>query len=256
MKDHIDGTWGEKRNHGTECTLSDNPSAMSWENADIYRYEQSITLKIPGYAHMHDLMDKLLTATIADNNTDIKLLVTGAGGGKEITLLGTKHADWLLTGMDTSQRMLDLAKKRVQEAGISNRVKLHSVTIEQLPEDDLYDGATSMLMLHFIQGLEAKKFFLMHLASRLKPGAPLILASVNADLDSPVYPVMMQAWREHMMQAGVLAEEWERFAASLGQTSDPVSAEILVKLLAECGFSRITRYFGAFWVEGYYAIRD
>lgn len=255
MKDHIDDTRDEKRNKGTEYTRSDNRSPMSWENADIYRYEQSITLKIPGYAHMHDLMDKLLTATIADNN-NIRILVTGAGGGKEITLLGTKHADWLLTGVDTSQPMLDLAKKRARQAGISNRVKLLSETIEQLPEDGLYDAATSMLMLHFIQGLEAKKSFLIHLAGRLKPGAPLVLASVNADLDSPAYPVMMQAWREHMMQAGVLAEEWDRFAASLGQTSDPVSSEILVRLLAECGFSRITRYFGAFWVEGYYAIRD
>ncbi|MCP1134201.1 class I SAM-dependent methyltransferase [Paenibacillus polysaccharolyticus] len=255
MKDHINGTRDEKRNKGTDHTCSDNPSPMSWDSADIVRYEQSIALKIPGYAHMHDLMDKLLTATIADNN-HIRILVTGAGGGKEITLLGTKHPDWSLTGMDTSKPMLDLAKKRADEARISHRVKLFSETIKQLPEDGLYDGATSMLMLHFIQGLEAKKSFLMHLASRLKPGAPLILASVNADLDSPAYPVMMQAWREHMMQAGVLTEEWERFAASLGQTSDPVSAEILVRLLAECGFSRITRYFAAFWVEGYYAIRD
>lgn len=255
MKDHIDDTRDEKRNKGTEFTRPDDPSSMNWGNADVCRYEQSIALKIPGYAHMHDLMDKLLTASIADNN-DIRVLVTGAGGGKEIALLGTKHADWLLTGIDNSQPMLDLAEKRAQEAGISNRVKLFSVTIEQLPEDGLYDGATSMLVLHFIQGLEAKKSFLLHLAGRLKPGAPLILAAVNADLYSPAYPVMMQAWREHMMQAGLLAEEWERFAASLGQTSDPVSAEMLVRLLAECGFSRITRYFGAFWVEGYYAIRD
>ena len=41
------------------------------------------------------------------------MLVTGAGG-KEIVLLGTKHDDWLLTGMDTSQPMLDLGK-RAQE---------------------------------------------------------------------------------------------------------------------------------------------
>ena len=93
-----------------------------------------------------------------------------------------------------------------------------------------------MLMLHFIQGLEAKKSFLMNLAQRLKPGAPLVVAAVNAEPDSPAYPVIMQAWREHAAEAGVLAEEWERFAESLGQTSDPVSAEILVRLLAECGF--------------------
>lgn len=255
MKDHIDGIRIEKRDEMTDYIQSDDRLAMSWDSADIVRYEQSITLKIPGYAHMHDLMEKLLHVSIADNNNN-RLLITGAGGGKEITLLGKKHPDWLLTGMDTSKSMLALAEKRVAEAGITNRVKLLSVTIEQLPEDFMYDGATSMLMLHFIQGQEAKKAFLLHLAKRLKPGAPLILASVNADLNSPAYPVMMKAWQEHMLEAGVLAEEWERFAASLGQISDPVSAETLVSLLVECGFSRVTRYFGAFWVEGYYAIRD
>ncbi|WP_434758323.1 class I SAM-dependent methyltransferase [Paenibacillus amylolyticus] len=255
MTDHIYGTCNEKCNESTDYKQSVDRSPMSWDTADIHRYEQSITLKIPGYAHMHDLMDKLLTASIADNN-DISVLITGAGGGKEITLLGKAHPDWQLTGMDTSQRMLKLAEKRAEEVGVMNQVKLLPVTIEQLPEGQVYDGATSMLMLHFIQGLEAKKSFLMHLAKKLKPGAPLIIAAVNADLHSPAYPVMMRAWKKHMLQAGVLAEEWERFATSLSQTSDPVSAETLVSLLTECGFSRITRYFGAFWVEGYYAIRD
>lgn len=93
------------------------------------------------------------------------------------------------------------------------------------------------------------------LAERLKSGAPLVLAAVNADLNSPAYKVMMNAWREHMLCAGVKGGEWDRFAASLGRESDPISSEQTVALLSECGFTHITRYFGAFWVEGYYAIR-
>ncbi|MET1168262.1 SAM-dependent methyltransferase, partial [Bacillus velezensis] len=89
-----------------------------------------------------------------------------------------------------------------------------------------------------------------------KPGAPLIIAAVNADLRSPAHPIMMQAWKDHMLSVGVLPEEWERFAASLGRESDPISSEEMTQLLTECGFSHITRYFGAFWVEGYYAIRN
>lgn len=229
--------------------------AMSWDAADLGRYEQSITLKIPGYDHMHHMMEQLLAASITNNN-DIHILVTGAGGGKELALLGANHLDWQLTGMDTSSRMLKLAQQKAEEAGIMGRTTLLQGTIEQLPATVLYDGATCMLMLHFIQGMEAKKTFLQHLAQRLKPGAPLIIAAVNADLASPAYPVMMKAWREHMLQAGILAEEWERFAASLGQQSDPVSGELMVELLGECGFCGMTRYFGAFWVEAYYAIRD
>ncbi|WP_240636744.1 class I SAM-dependent methyltransferase [Paenibacillus silvae] len=245
MKDHI---------YDKDTQVGESP-AMSWDTADLYRYEQSIPLKIPGYEHMHHMMEKLLAASITDNN-DIHILVTGAGGGKELTLLGASHQEWQLTGMDTSFQMLKLAQQKAEEAGITGQTTLLQGTIENLPEAALYDGATCMLTLHFIQGMEAKKSFLRQLAQRLKPGAPLIIAAVNTDLASPVYPVMMQAWREHMLQAGIYAEEWDRFAASLGEQSDPVSGEIMVQLLAECGFSRMTRFFGAFWVEAYYAIRD
>lgn len=235
--------------------MNHNPSPMSWETADVHRYEQSIALKIPGYSHMHDLMERLLSASFANNN-DIHILVAGAGGGKEIALLGSRHASWTLTGVDPSQPMLQLAEKRGAEAGIGSRVKLQPVTVEELPDDIVYDGATSMLMLHFLQGMEAKRTFLTSLAARLKPGAPLIIAAVNADLRSPAHPIMMQAWKDHMLSVGVLPEEWERFAASLGRESDPICSEEMTQLLTECGFSHITRYFGAFWVEGYYAIRN
>ncbi|PWW36664.1 MULTISPECIES: class I SAM-dependent methyltransferase [Paenibacillus] len=235
--------------------MDHNQPPMSWDTADENRYEQSIALKIPGYSHMHDLMERLLAASITDNN-EAKILIVGAGGGKEIALLGSRHKRWTFTGVDPSQPMLQLAERRVQEAGVDARVQLKSMTLESLPEEAVYDGATSMLMLHFIQGIESKRRFLSNLAARLKPGAPLIIAAVNADLHSPVYPTMMQAWQDHMLSSGIQPDEWERFAASLGRESDPISSEQMVELMKECGFSHITCYFGAFWVEGYYAKRN
>lgn len=59
-----------------------------------------------------------------------------------------------------------------------------------------------------------------------------------------------------MLSSGIQPDEWERFAASLGRESDPISSEQMVELMKECGFSHITCYFGAFWVEGYYAKRN
>lgn len=174
--------------------------------------------------------------------------------GKRL-LLADRHPGWTFTGVDPSGPMLQLAKRRVAEAGLGPRVKLEGITVEELPLDELYEGATSMLMLHFLQGMGAKRKFMTSLAARLKSGAPLLLAAVNADLSSPAHKVMMNAWRDYMLCAGITREEWDRFAASLGKESDPISSEQTVALLSECGFTHITRYFGAFWVEGYYAIR-
>lgn len=234
--------------------MKEQTAPMSWDTVDGRRYEQSIAHKIPGYDRMHQLMERLLAATL-ENQTAARLLVTGAGGGKEITLLGKRHPGWTFVGVDPSAPMIRLAQQRVHEAGLESRVQLHDVTLEELQAGDRYDGATSMLMLHFIQGLEAKRRFLNEVANRLKPGAPLIVSSVNADLALPAYPAVMNAWKRHMLEAGVPASDWERFAASLGHESDPVSGEELVRLLRDCGYKNSTRYFGAFWVEGYYAIR-
>lgn len=232
----------------------DDPQRMSWDTADENRYEQSIAMKIPGYAHMHDLMERLLAASLI-NQPKARLLVVGAGGGKEVTLLGSRHSEWSFTGVDLSEPMLQLAAKRVAELNLESRVELRKTSIEAMTEEGVYDGATCMLMLHFVQDLEAKKRLLHNLAAKLKPGSPLVIAAVNADLHSPAYTTMMNAWREHMLHVGITADEWERFADSLGRESDPISSEMMVQLLKECGFADITRYFGSFWVEGYYARR-
>ncbi|MCG7376593.1 class I SAM-dependent methyltransferase [Paenibacillus sp. ACRSA] len=233
---------------------NDDSQRMSWDTADENRYEQSIAMKIPGYAHMHDLMERLLAASLM-NQPQARLIIVGAGGGKEITLLGNRHPEWSFTGIDLSEPMLQLAARRVAELKLESRVDLRMTSIEAMLEEVMYDGATCMLMLHFIQGLEAKKRLLHSLAAKLKSGAPLVIAAVNADLHAPANATIMNAWREHMLHAGITVDEWERFADSLGQESDPISSEVMIQLLQECGFTDITRYFGSFWVEGYYARR-
>lgn len=119
-----------------------------------------------------------------------------------------------------------------------------------------YDGAACMLVLHFVRGIEAKKKLLCAIAERLKPGSPLLIASLNADFSSPAYPAIMEAWRLHMQAEGVPEKEWLRFAASLGPQSDPMPAAEVESLLRECGFVRPQRYFGAFLIDGWLTFRN
>ncbi|NGZ74384.1 hypothetical protein [Saccharibacillus alkalitolerans] len=97
---------------------------------------------------------------------------------------------------------------------------------------------------------------LREIADRLKPGAPLLLASLNADFDCPVYPAVMEAWRTHMLDGGVPEEEWLRFAASLGPKSDPIPVPVVERLLEECGFGPAVRYFGSFLIDGWLTCRN
>lgn len=236
--------------------MKENYPHMNWDSPDVNRYEETISLKIPGYVLLYEMMDRLLTAQLRNGDGSAELLIVGAGGGQEIVTLGSKHEKWIFTGIDPSERMLEIAKARVKHAALENRVSLIKGTIDQLPQDNRYDGAACMLVLHFVKGLPQKLELLRRIAERLKPGSPFFLASINGEPQTTEFSLQMQAWRSHMLDNGITQEEWERFAASIGRESDPIPAEAVKGLLEEAGFACVTRYFGSYLIEGYFAIRS
>lgn len=55
---------------------------------------------------------------------------------------------------------------------------------------------------------------------------------------------------------GPSLEDWERFAASIGRESNPVSNAAIQELLIDAGFTHITRYYGAFLVIAWFAVKE
>lgn len=78
---------------------------------------------------------------------------------------------------------------------------------------------------------------LQQIAARLKPGAPFCLAAIAGDPQSQAFAMQMQAWRTHMTDNGISLAEWERFAASMGQESDPIPACQVQELMEEVASS-------------------
>ncbi|WP_438351022.1 class I SAM-dependent methyltransferase [Paenibacillus sp. FA6] len=236
--------------------MNDINHPMSWDHPDVYRYEETISLKIPGYHNLYDMTDRLMTAQLQSTHHPAELLVIGAGGGQEIMTLGSRHEGWIFTGIDPSARMLEIAELRVEKEALSQQVSFINGTIEQLPLDHLFDGATCLLVLHFVKGLRQKRGLLHQIAQRLKPGSPLFLASINGEPSTSAFAVQMEAWKIHMMEKGISLQEWERFAASIDNESDPIPAETVMELLAEVGFTQATRYFGAYLIDAYFAVKS
>ncbi|MFD1884401.1 class I SAM-dependent methyltransferase [Paenibacillus wenxiniae] len=68
--------------------------------------------------------------------------VIGAGGGQELVAWLPHYPHWLVTGVDPSVQMLNLAKQRTEQADLATRCRLHIGTIDQLPErvDPTWEG--------------------------------------------------------------------------------------------------------------------
>lgn len=238
-------------------------AASPWEQADGDQYVQNISRKIPGYALQYDLMDTLLTARLEEREKQEKqekrekprLLVVGAGGGQEILKLGQSHPGWSFTGLDTSQSMLQAARQRLEAAGLMDRVRLHHTEIAAWSSNALYDAATCMLVLHFVQGRESKLALLRSIAARLQPGAPLCLSAICGVPGSPAWELQMAGWRLHMLGNRIAEEEWQTFEQSFGVTSYPLPAAEMEMLLEEAGFTAISRFFGAYLIDGWVAVK-
>ncbi|MNI55698.1 bifunctional 3-demethylubiquinone-9 3-methyltransferase/ 2-octaprenyl-6-hydroxy phenol methylase [compost metagenome] len=183
------------------------------------------------------------------------ILVVGAGGGQEIITLGSRHEAWRFTGVDPSGPMLQTALRRMERSGLEQRVTLVQGELEQLALDQHYDAATCMLVLHFIKGLEQKKQLLKHIASRLHEGAPFFAAAINGEIHAASFSIQMQGWKSYMLSKGIKLQEWQKFENSIGVESDPIPASVMESLMLEAGFTQITRYYGAFLIDGWFAVK-
>jgi len=228
---------------------------LDWEHPVVDRYEQTIPLKIPGYETLYEITKRMLNEQMGGENTTEEILNVGAGGGQECVTLGSVGSNRVITGIDPSKRMLEIARSRVKKASLKQRVKLIQGSVENLPDGQLYDAATCMLVLHFISGMEAKRELLHGIAKRLKPGAPLFLSSINGEPGTPAFDLQIGTWVKHMQNNGICPEETARFTKSFNSTYDPIPTMQVLKLLEETGFKHASSYFGVYLINAWVATR-
>ncbi len=132
-------------------------------------YVERTARMVPGLSDMHRMAGILLGERVPDAG---RVLVLGAGGGIELRAFAQMHPGWRFDGVDPSPDMLDLARTTL--GPLTDRVAFHDGLIDFAPMGP-FDGATCLLTLHFLPEAERVQT-LRDLYSRLKPGAPLVVA--------------------------------------------------------------------------------
>jgi tRNA (cmo5U34)-methyltransferase len=183
------------------------------------------------------------------------LLIVGAGTGAEILELGKTNPGWRFLGVDPAQPMLDLAKEKIEAAGLTDRVSLVNGFVGNLPISKLYDGATSAMIMHFVSDDGGKLEFLRAIASHLKSGAPFVLMDAYGDLSLPESKPLLDAWKHQQNLAGVKWEQVEDGMKERMKTIHLVSSSRMEQLLIEAGFYRIQRFFQVFILGGWIAFK-
>nr|QST87833.1 putative class I SAM-dependent methyltransferase [uncultured organism] len=213
------------------------------------RYDQMARQTLPGYEDLHHMASSLLGVELGET---ARVLVVGAGTGMELLTLAAQHPRWRLTGVDPSAEMLAVASERLHERGLSDRVQLHVGNTHELPETDIYDAATCLLVIHHLPETEQRQ--LLHtVARRLKSGAPLIVAEMIGDPTSPQFQRLLAAWKLRQYAFGTAVDEVEQRAQTLSSVVCFPSEERLRDLLATAGFVDLERFFSAYFYGGWIA---
>jgi tRNA (cmo5U34)-methyltransferase len=217
------------------------------------QYDLDIRRAIPGYESLHGMAQSLLQTSL---NVSAKLLVVGSGTGMELVSYSKTNSAWSLTGVEPSLEMMAIAKSELTNRGLQERVNLHTGFLNSLPATELMDGATLILVMHFLPDDGAKLQLLQDIAQRLKPGAKLILADLYGDRSATYFSQFIQAWQGLYFsqldeESKVKAEA--NFATSIQNSIYFVTEARITELLEATGFNQVTRFYNAFLFGGWIA---
>ncbi|MGG0526273.1 class I SAM-dependent methyltransferase [Bacillus pumilus] len=216
-----------------------------WHDPVAESYAATIAYKVPGYQLLHELTIDVLETELM--GTAPRILTVGAGGGEEIINMLQRKEDWLITGIDPSPSMLDMAKRRVTQLEMESRVTWYETSLDKVSAEPVYDAGVSLLVIHFI---EKRQLFLEEIARRLQPDAPFILAFIHGEMKSQAFQQELHMLSLFMQRQGLEKEVFTSFKNRLGSATHPVPEEEIKEHLIKAGFEDIRPYFQAGMIKG------
>lgn len=158
------------------------------------QYDAQLMSWFAGYQAMHEVIAATMV-TALEGQDAASVLCVGVGTGHDVLPYAQYGAPgWRFTGVDPSPHMLVVAEKRLADAGLLERTRLHTGELHTLPPGPAFDGAEMICVLHHVMGEEAQLALLREVTRRLKPGAPFIIGC-RIGSDPLLYAVEEQRYR-------------------------------------------------------------
>jgi tRNA (cmo5U34)-methyltransferase len=215
----------------------------------VVEYDKKIRLFCGAYEEIFKLSLCCLRASIPQH---ARVLVVGAGTGMEIIEFAPLNPNWSFYGVDPSVDMLSLAQKKISEKKVSNVVHLQKGYVDDLNDEEVFDGATCILVMHFLKDDGAKLGLLKSVHQHLKPGAPLVLVDGCGEPGNIAFDETMKAWKQYPILHGVDPEIVEN---AIMKMVNFVPESRILKLLEEAGFFNMFKYYSGFLYSGWTVYR-
>ncbi|MBI1197463.1 MAG: methyltransferase domain-containing protein [Phenylobacterium sp.] len=225
-----------------------SPNFFTQEVADGYDRRNS------ALAPVSDCLHFLVRLVLADLPDDARVLCVGVGTGAEILSLATAYPGWSFVGVDPSEEMLAIARRRLTQAGVMHRCELlHGYAADAPPNG--FDAAVALLVAHFIKRDDRQAFYCA-IHDRLKPGGVLVSAEISGDPDAPDFPAMLEDWKRIQSLMGATPDSLANLDRMMRDVLSVLAPGETEALWEACGFPRPIPFFQAFMIRGWHAAKE
>lgn len=210
------------------------------------------------FGNMAPIRDGLnLTATLAlaPLPADAHILCAGAGTGAEVLTLAAAHPGWRFRLADPAPAMLAVARQKLDAAGYLSRCTFHDGYLETLEHGARYDGATSLLVSHFLTDAREREAYFREIAARLKPGAPFVNADLASDLDDAGFGSLMDIWIRGMQASHMPTDQKSQYREKFGQDFAVHSPNEVEAMMKAAGFSDPVQIYQGMLIRSWVATR-
>ncbi|MCR8630232.1 class I SAM-dependent methyltransferase [Paenibacillus radicis (ex Xue et al. 2023)] len=213
-------------------------------------YDKNTRISIPTYDSLFAMIQSYYRVQLGEKAAS--LLVIGAGGGNELSAWGPSNPRWTFTGVDPSEEMLKIAKHKATELGLKSRVNLIQGTTDDIPQpDSKFDAASCILVLHFIDNVQEKLKLLVSIKDKLKSGAPFALVSAYGNHDASELQARLNVWKSFWIDAGRETSKIDQMVNDAITKLSLLPEKQIEELLAESGFTQITRFYSTGIMAGW-----
>lgn len=214
-------------------------------------YDEMARMSIPGYDALHTMALSFLRSKLPEK---ANLLIVGAGSGMELVTFGKANSHWQMLGVDPSVNMLTIAQQKIEQQGLTERVKLFQGYTQELPEDFLYDAATCILVMHFLPDDGSKLELLQSISRRLKSSAIFILVDLFGEKRNETFE-LAQVWRLYSQEMGMTLEMIEKREKGRQEGIYPIPESRVLELLEQAGFGNSIRFYTGLLFGGWIATK-
>lgn len=199
-------------------------------------------------APVKDALHLCMLAIFSELPAESRILCVGAGTGAELISLAQAYPQWHFTVVEPSPGMMKVCRQQAENYGIASRCAYHEGYLDSLPESDLFDGATAILVSQFMLQTEERIKFFSEIASRLRSGGYLVNADLASDMSSSEYKSLVDVWLAIHKYADIALN-----SDYLGRDVAVLPAKEIEAILVSSGFSRPVLFYQALLIHAWYS---